>query len=483
MDWIDEVYEGNLMTSRAERLLEAHLETGRTINRLSLTLLGVGLVSTLTVGFPDSYFFTTEKTVSVPLAGGASLKTLLILGPIVLIAIRAYLEVYVAHWRRLDRLVRRSPTARNMRLPVVSPLRHPLLRLFSGFVLFPLVPLVLGVFTYGAMANREWGVGMLFLLLASSAVLALHRFSWPWPHRYIVPPIALLVVFKIVDNFNGFDEFRRPFDLQLANLERTILNGQDLRSADLVGAKLNESDLGDAQLIGANLTRAQLKQADLYRAQLLNADATKAQLQGAELIEARLDRINFREARLEGADLSNASLVGADLRDAQLGSANFGRANSKDANLAGAQLQNSDLRGANLEGVSLRGLQMKGANLSGLKLRKFDLLEVKLEGAMLQEAKLEGADLSGADLRKANLFMANLEGALLDAAELNGAYLHAARMAETIMRGTRLEGADLSGAEGLVQPQLNEACGDSFTILPKGLTIPTCPPVETSLPR
>ena len=42
------------------------------------------------------------------------------------------------------------------------------------------------------------------------------------------------------------------------------------------------------------------------------------------------------------------------------------------------------------------------------------------------------------------------------------------------MGGTNLSGADLSGARGLTQRQLNEACGDSATRLPSGLTVPAC---------
>ncbi len=42
------------MNPRTQRLLEAQAETARTINRLMLTLLGLGLASTLTVGFPDT---------------------------------------------------------------------------------------------------------------------------------------------------------------------------------------------------------------------------------------------------------------------------------------------------------------------------------------------------------------------------------------------------------------------------------------------
>ncbi len=269
------------MNPRTQRLLEAQAETARTINRLMLTLLGLGLASTLTVGFPDSYLLTTATTVSIPFAGAASFKALFILGPVLLICVRAYLEIYVTHWRRLDGLLRRSPSARVRRLPIVSPFRHPLLRLFSGFILYPLVPLVLGIFTYEAMVFRQWGVGLLYLTLASTLVLVCLRFSWAWPYRFIAPPLALLTIIVTAEHEGGLDGFRRPFKLQLANLERSILSYEDLRSADLRGAKLNEANLTRAQLEGADLSGAQLEGANLSGAQLKGADLTRTNFEGA----------------------------------------------------------------------------------------------------------------------------------------------------------------------------------------------------------
>lgn len=340
------------MNPRTERLLEAQAETARTINRLMLTLLGLGLASTLTVGFPDSYLLTTATTVSIPFAGAASFKALLILGPVLLICLRVYLEIYVAHWRRLDGLLRRSPSARVRRLPIASPFRHPLLRLFSGFILYALVPLVLGIFTYEAMVFRQWGVGLLYLTVASTLVLVCHRFSWAWPYRFVAPPLALLAIIVMAEIGGGLDGFRRPFELQLANLERSILSNEDLRSADLRGAKLNEADLVGAQLEGADLRRAQLKGANLNGAQLEDADLFQAQLNRADLYEAQLEGADLRWAQLERADLRRAQLKGADLSGAQL----------EGADLTAAQLEGADLREAQLEdAIGLTQPQLDGA--------------------------------------------------------------------------------------------------------------------------
>ena len=76
---------------------------------------------------------------------------------------------------------------------------------------------------------------------------------------------------------------------------------------------------------------------------------------------------------------------------------------------------------------------------------------------LFRSANLEGARLSHANLRGANLTGANLKGARLDAADLHRA---------------NLAGTDLRDVHHLTQVQLNEACVDEKTQLPRTLQRP-----------
>ncbi len=125
---------------RIERVLAAQAETGQTINRLLLILLGLGALGGLIPTLPDVNLLATKTTVSTPFGGATSFKVLVILVPVILIAVRLYIEIYLRHWRRLDDITRRF---RMRRVPRASPLLHPLLRVFSVFVLYALLPLVL----------------------------------------------------------------------------------------------------------------------------------------------------------------------------------------------------------------------------------------------------------------------------------------------------------------------------------------------------
>jgi uncharacterized protein YjbI with pentapeptide repeats len=153
--------------------------------------------------------------------------------------------------------------------------------------------------------------------------------------------------------------------------------------------------------------------------------------------------------------------------------------------------------------VSLAGIDLSGAQLRGLHLRNADLGFSNLVGIVLNDADLTGTyvgwsevsydfpnarttsfwkatlkwtNFTYSDLRSATFGCANLEQAKLEYAKMSGAWLVGADLkgADLIgadLSGTRLQGADLTGAF-LVQGQIDKACVDDTTILPKTLHTP-----------
>ena len=196
-----------------------------------------------------------------------------------------------------------------------------------------------------------------------------------------------------------------------------------------------------------------------------------------------LQGINLRRAILTGANLRDANLRDANLRDANLTGTNLIEAKLADAVLSGARLTEAKLVGADLSGAKLIDVIMHKAELNHAILYKADmsdanLIEAKLVGADLTGAKLVDADLSGANLSNSDLSGAKLISRYLSlpaplrlpsVVELLGADLRDAKLSNS-----DLSGADLSRARNLHQPQLDEACGDKDTKLPKGLTIKPC---------
>jgi len=96
----------------------------------------------------------------------------------------------------------------------------------------------------------------------------------------------------------------------------------------------------------------------------------------------------------------------------------------------------------------------------------------RLRHASLRFATLTKANLEMADLSDADLSDARLEGANLSGADLSGALLDRADFAGARFGGVNLSGASLLEARNLTQGQIDDAIGDSLTVLPLHLVRP-----------
>lgn len=106
------------------------------------------------------------------------------------------------------------------------------------------------------------------------------------------------------------------------------------------------------------------------------------------------------------------------------------------------------------EACDLSGRELTGARMSHSVFNRTDFSRAILAGADATESRFEGANFASADLSDIKLV----------GARLGGARFH----------GANLSGADLRGAQGLNQRQLDQACGDAQTRLPRGLRVRSC---------
>jgi hypothetical protein len=106
-------------------------------------------------------------------------------------------------------------------------------------------------------------------------------------------------------------------------------------------------------------------------------------------------------------------------------------------------------------GANLKNAEFSLAYLSRSDLSNADMRGAHFNGAYFTFSCLANADLRGADLREAHFGDANLSGADL-------------RWDPNLKRAT-----NLSGAVSLSQSQIDRAHGDTTTILPRNLHIPT----------
>ena len=233
-------------------------------------------------------------------------------------------------------------------------------------------------------------------------------------------------------------------------------------------AELTKEDIGQAEIENMDL-----RFAEAITTGLVGADLEGSNLEGANLHAANLAAVNLKNAILKGANLRRAKLEDANLKWADLSNANL-----TDADLSDARLTGANLAGANLTGANLRGAKLKGAILDDANLRRADLTSTSLGGSRLASANLTNARLKDARFEDDIAWWK-----YSDESSAGDAERQPVNMLGTILKGADLAGADLSRVLSLTPQQLEDACGDHETRLPKGMLAPEqwqkCPREQT----
>ena len=144
-----------------------------------------------------------------------------------------------------------------------------------------------------------------------------------------------------------------------------------------------------------------------------------------------------------------------------------------------AMAQNAGQIGRARSGASCPGCNLFQAEFSGVELRGRNFSGARLRQADLSLAEMNRTSFAGGDLRDVNFYGgvfggASFAGANLTNATFVGAYLQGANFRGATLAGVNLSGAEMDRATGLSQAQLNQACGDGSTSLPRGLSVPRC---------
>ena len=93
----------------SDAIVKARDDTAAQVNRILLTFVGTVVFCVLSLLTPDTALLVGGEKLNVPLAGPVSFFGFMLLGPAVLIVLRVYLQIYVEHQRRLDRIAQWIP--------------------------------------------------------------------------------------------------------------------------------------------------------------------------------------------------------------------------------------------------------------------------------------------------------------------------------------------------------------------------------------
>jgi hypothetical protein len=282
-----------------ELIGKARDDTAGQVTRILLTFVGTAMFCVLSLLTPDSALLAGNEKLNVPLAGPVSFFGFILLGPTILIAQRVYLQIYLEHARRLDRLLRRVTAPR---APTLMPLENPLLRIVGSLAFYLLLPGVMFMFTWKAAVFPAWGTFLLCVTVAVSVFHAMIPFNaLPWRFRSLLSGGATILIVSILANTGWHPQ--RPFNLFRANLTDQWLTGANLAGANLAFANLAR----------ANLERVNLQRGNLTHANLTDANLTAATLRDADLRDADLSGTIFFSRSTVGAS-GATDLRGADLR-------------------------------------------------------------------------------------------------------------------------------------------------------------------------
>ena len=163
--------------------------------------------------------------------------------------------------------------------------------------------------------------------------------------------------------------------------------------------------------------------------------------------------VGSRQLRVEAGQiqvLERMNSLGMSLRDIKAHDVNLVVRRSRKQRSPGILLPNAELIDADLSNSNLRQADLSGANL----------LDVDLNNSCLRRAKIPGADLTEADAIRADFRGADLSDAVLVGARLRYARFWGTDLSGADLTNADITGAHLRGADGLEQPQLDQACAN-----------------------
>jgi uncharacterized protein YjbI with pentapeptide repeats len=191
----------------------------------------------------------------------------------------------------------------------------------------------------------------------------------------------------------------------------------------------------------------------------------------------------------QGCDKKLLMLGGSDLQDAKLGEADFSATDLRGANLGGANLEKAKFIRATLAGAAA-----KGTSFARVEAYRTDFSSLSADNASFESAELQRSNFTDARLSNTNFTKADLGRSQFDGAEVGGSRFSLANLARADFRKasfskpvdfdraffflTRIEGVDLAASTGLVQWQIDMACGNDKTVLPTGLKKPASWPCK-----
>lgn len=425
-----------MASSARKTLRDAYKDTNAVVGRLVPTLF-LTCISTVILGGTDDHVLLSGGEVSTPFVGKTRYEIFMVIAPLSIVVLRIYIELQLAHLRRMEEAVTRFKVKKPLTLNAGN---HVLLLAAGAIALHVVPPLSIGFLGRHASATYpEYGLGLYtlsFLLTVWSAWSMLERgrrlrtaLALTFPvamtllggallHNNLLSVGGVLGANTVCDQrFDGplaglATPFLRQINLEKRDFEKQNLKRKNLTCGDLTDSTWHEADLRESLLWGADLRGAEfnfanISQADfasaiLRQAKLVNVIAFESQfyeadLENAKFENAELEETRFVLAKLEAADFRGATLGHAKLYKARLSDASFRRAKISDTDFVNAELYDAEFVSATLVNVDFLLAKLDGASFAGADLRDISFDEAELWCADFRAASFDNVDFREVD--------------------------------------------------------------------------------------
>jgi len=346
---------------------------------------------------------------SIPL----SLEIFIFVGPIFLLAVTAYFNVFLKLIINTDK----CNLSTSKKFPIIFNLGIKKMEYLAFYLSVINVPLIMLLYSY-KINPHPYFKSFLFFTVIVISVSYFNSYAYKDIKKRVIPLIILWVIL----GFTTVSELPR----RLYILDRVVFPaGLDMSRVNLDNVSIRFTNLEKMRFQYASFKNANLEGANLKETDLIGSDFTEAILQNVDFQKSKLTKTKMNMANLTIANFSNTELLNVELIDADLNSANFEKANLYWVDLSQAYMENVNLQDAKLESVNMEGVNFENANMARAMIEESNMKNTNLDGADLVGAKLtsvnlENANFENSDLENVDFFSSNLTGSKFKDANLAG---------------------------------------------------------------
>jgi hypothetical protein len=216
-----------------------HAECSRTIKRMFLAILAFSLFCIVTLSGSEEGLLGVGTEISLPFAGvRMTVKNFVIVGPLILVALTAYLHLYVGEWARLHHSVPLLKRAANF-----FNFEGFFAKLFTNVAFYWLTPAVLCFFFWKALPLPLSFQVLSIVVISTAFIIWLSIRRCNGDYRLYCNGAKWIVLFGMI-SFYAYAWLSNTAWSRVLYLESSNLEGKNLVEFNLRGANLAKANLG-----------------------------------------------------------------------------------------------------------------------------------------------------------------------------------------------------------------------------------------------